>query len=113
MFHYILSFNNHVLCKLETITLKVQLSRNKDESRTLPVTVPDSIGKWTIDGFSLSPSTGLALGNTKELMSTKNFFLEFSLPQSVIQGEMVLFPLTVHNYLDYCVSVKLYFFSKN
>ncbi|XP_068069811.1 alpha-2-macroglobulin isoform X5 [Danio rerio] len=75
-------------------------------SAEVPVTVPDTITTWEMDAFCLS-STGLGLAPPAQLTVFQPFFLELSLPYSIIRGEIFELKATVFNYLSKCIMVKV------
>ncbi|XP_001345438.8 alpha-2-macroglobulin-like isoform X1 [Danio rerio] len=75
-------------------------------SAEVPVTVPDTITTWETEAFCLS-STGLGLAPPAQLTVFQPFFLELSLPYSIIRGEIFELKATVFNYLSKCIMVKV------
>ncbi|XP_056329989.1 alpha-2-macroglobulin-P-like [Danio aesculapii] len=75
-------------------------------SAEIPVTVPDTITSWETEAFCLS-STGLGLAPPAQLTVFQPFFLELSLPYSIIRGEIFELKATVFNYLSKCIMVKV------
>ncbi|XP_070536765.1 C3 and PZP-like alpha-2-macroglobulin domain-containing protein 8 [Ptychodera flava] len=73
----------------------------------LKVKVPDTITSWMIDAVSVSKQYGLGIAQTSTLKTFKPFFVDFTMPYSVIRGEQVKLPVTVYNYLDVCAEVHL------
>lgn len=71
----------------------------------LRLDVPDSITTWVTEAVSLSEEKGLGLASRTELRTFKNFFVDFTLPYSLIRGEQTKVPLTVYNYLPTCSEV--------
>ncbi|XP_045561976.1 C3 and PZP-like alpha-2-macroglobulin domain-containing protein 8 isoform X2 [Salmo salar] len=71
----------------------------------LRLDVPDSITTWVTEAIGLSEEKGLGLSKRVELRTFKPFFVDFTLPYSVIQGEQTKVPLTVYNYLSSCAEV--------
>eukprot|EP00057_Strongylocentrotus_purpuratus_P031565 XP_785018.3 PREDICTED: C3 and PZP-like alpha-2-macroglobulin domain-containing protein 8 [Strongylocentrotus purpuratus] len=69
--------------------------------------VPDSITTWQTDVVALSQAHGMGVATTAPLVAFKEFFVEYTLPYSVIRGEQLRVPLTVFNYLDVCVKVRV------
>lgn len=67
--------------------------------------MPDSITTWVTEAVSLSEEKGLGLARRSELRTFKNFFVDFTLPYSLIRGEQTKVPLTVYNYLPTCSEV--------
>ncbi|XP_056599256.1 alpha-2-macroglobulin-P-like [Triplophysa dalaica] len=72
----------------------------------IPVKVPDTITTWETDVFCLS-SEGLGLAPPAQLTVFQPFFLEPSLPYSIIRGEIFELKATVFNYLSKCIMVKV------
>nr|XP_046244328.1 alpha-2-macroglobulin-like [Scatophagus argus] len=72
--------------------------------KDLPVTVPDTITTWETEAFCLSP-LGFGLAPHKMLTVFQPFFLELSLPYSVIRGEHFELKATIFNYLSSCIMV--------
>ncbi|KAM9468690.1 alpha-2-macroglobulin-like isoform 2-T2 [Clarias gariepinus] len=84
-----------------------QLSEVRDSgSVQLPVTVPDTITTWETEAFCVS-SKGLGLAPPVHLTVFQPFFLELSLPYSIIRGEFFELKATVFNYLSKCIMVKV------
>lgn len=55
--------------------------------------------------MGLSEGKGLGLAKRAELRTFKPFFVDFTLPYSLIRGEQTKVPLTVYNYLPTCAEV--------
>ncbi|XP_051551628.1 alpha-2-macroglobulin-like protein 1 [Myxocyprinus asiaticus] len=68
------------------------------------VKVPDTITTWVMEVFCLSPK-GLGLALPAQLTVFQPFFLELSLPYSIIRGESFELKATVFNYLSKCIMV--------
>ncbi|KAI4885480.1 hypothetical protein NFI96_027047 [Prochilodus magdalenae] len=75
-------------------------------SAQIPVTVPDTITTWETEAFCLS-SRGLGVAPSAQLRVFQPFFLELSLPYSIIRGEEFELKATVFNYLSKCIMVKV------
>ncbi|XP_060132471.1 C3 and PZP-like alpha-2-macroglobulin domain-containing protein 8 [Zootoca vivipara] len=71
----------------------------------LRVEAPGSITTWLAEAVGISEEKGLGLAPQAQLRTFKPFFVDFSLPYSVIRGEQTKVPLVVHNYLPVCVEV--------
>ncbi|TWW57860.1 C3 and PZP-like alpha-2-macroglobulin domain-containing protein 8 [Takifugu flavidus] len=71
----------------------------------LHLDVPDSITTWVTEAMGLSERKGLGLAKRAELRTFKPFFVDFTLPYSLIRGEQTKVPLTVYNYLPTCAEV--------
>ena len=70
------------------------------------VKVPDTITKWKASALCLSGKTGLGLSPIISLQVFQPFFLELTLPYSVVRGEAFTLKATVFNYLSYCIRVR-------
>lgn len=66
--------------------------------------MPDTITTWGTEAFCLS-SEGFGLAPPVELTVFQPFFLELSLPYSMIRGEQFELKATVFNYLSKCIMV--------
>ena len=69
-------------------------------------TTPDTITTWETEAFCLS-SQGFGLAPREEITVFQPFFLELSLPYSIIRGEHFELKATVFNYLEKCIMVML------
>uniref|UniRef100_A0A8C6SZT6 Alpha-2-macroglobulin n=1 Tax=Neogobius melanostomus TaxID=47308 RepID=A0A8C6SZT6_9GOBI len=70
----------------------------------MPVKIPDTITTWETEAFCLS-SQGFGLAPRKNFTVFQPFFLELSLPYSIIRGENFELKATVFNYLTSCMMV--------
>ncbi|XP_040828168.1 pregnancy zone protein-like [Ochotona curzoniae] len=73
----------------------------------LSLKVPDTITEWKANAFCLSGTTGLGLSPVISLDVFQPFFLELTLPYSVVRGEAFILKATVFNYLSHCIRVKV------
>ncbi|KAK2917021.1 hypothetical protein Q8A67_001395 [Cirrhinus molitorella] len=84
-----------------------QLAQVGDPGSTrIPLMVPDTITTWETEAFCLS-SKGFGLAPPVQLTVFQPFFLELSLPYSIIRGESFELKATVFNYLSKCIMVKV------
>ncbi|XP_015684821.1 alpha-2-macroglobulin-like [Protobothrops mucrosquamatus] len=74
---------------------------------TLPVTIPDTITEWRAGAFCLSPAVGFGLANTTFLKVIQPFFVEVTLPYSVVRGEAFDLKATVFNFQKRPVQVSV------
>uniref|UniRef100_A0A8C7XSS2 Alpha-2-macroglobulin-like n=1 Tax=Oryzias sinensis TaxID=183150 RepID=A0A8C7XSS2_9TELE len=70
------------------------------------LTAPDTITTWETETFCLS-SQGFGLAPRKKLTVFQPFFLELTLPYSIIRGESFELKATVFNYLNSCIMVRV------
>ncbi|XP_070399856.1 alpha-2-macroglobulin [Nothobranchius furzeri] len=75
-------------------------------TKDVPLTVPDTITTWETETFCLSPQ-GFGLAPREKLTVFQPFFLELTLPYSIIRGENFELKATVFNYLSSCIMVKI------
>ncbi|XP_068440468.1 alpha-2-macroglobulin-like [Clinocottus analis] len=72
--------------------------------KDVSLTVPDTITTWETEAFCLSPQ-GFGLAPRKEITVFQPFFLELTLPYSIIRGEHFELKATVFNYMTSCIMV--------
>ncbi|XP_069057673.1 alpha-2-macroglobulin-like protein 1 [Pleurodeles waltl] len=65
---------------------------------TVPVTVPDTITDWVTGTFCLA-DIGFGMSSPVTLRTFKPFFVDLSLPNSVVRGETFVLQATIFNYL--------------
>ncbi|XP_062978548.1 alpha-2-macroglobulin-like [Elgaria multicarinata webbii] len=71
----------------------------------IPVTVPDTITEWKAGAFCLSEEAGFGLAPSTSLNVFQPFFIEVTLPYSVVRGEVAVMKATTFNYLNTCLRV--------
>ncbi|XP_053279690.1 alpha-2-macroglobulin isoform X2 [Pleuronectes platessa] len=82
--------------------MEVGASGTKDVS----LLVPDTITTWETEAFCLSPQ-GFGLAPRKEITVFQPFFLELTMPYSIIRGEHFELKATIFNYLSSCIMVSV------
>uniref|UniRef100_A0A096LVI2 Alpha-2-macroglobulin-like n=1 Tax=Poecilia formosa TaxID=48698 RepID=A0A096LVI2_POEFO len=75
-------------------------------TKNVSLTVPDTITTWETETFCLSPQ-GFGLAPRQNLTVFQPFFLELTLPYSIIRGENFELKATVFNYLTKCIMIKV------
>ncbi|XP_014115222.1 PREDICTED: alpha-2-macroglobulin-like protein 1 isoform X1 [Pseudopodoces humilis] len=75
-----------------------------DGQASLHVAVPDTITEWNANTFCVA-DTGFGFSPLTSLRVFQPFFVDVSLPYSVIQGETFSLKATVFNYLKDCIQV--------
>ncbi|NXG74959.1 A2ML1 protein, partial [Baryphthengus martii] len=73
-------------------------------SRSVPVTAPADAAEWKVKTFCLG-GRGFGLAPTTSLKTVQHFFVDVTLPHSVIRGETFLLKATVFNHLHQCTQV--------
>ena len=78
--------------------------RNSGEA-SLTKTVPDTITQWVGSAFCSNTQTGFGVAPITYMTAFQPFFVSFTLPYSVVRGEIVPVLVTVFNYLSECMEV--------
>ncbi|NXR34082.1 A2MG protein, partial [Zosterops hypoxanthus] len=73
----------------------------------LEVTIPDTITEWKANAFCTSADTGFGLSPTVSVRAFQPFFVELTMPYSVVRGESFTLKATVFNYLPACIRVSV------
>ncbi|NXF11305.1 A2MG protein, partial [Smithornis capensis] len=73
----------------------------------LDVTIPDTITEWKANAFCTSADTGFGLSPTVSFGAFQPFFVELTMPYSVVRGESFTLKATVFNYLTACIRVSV------
>ncbi|XP_075072194.1 alpha-2-macroglobulin-like [Mixophyes fleayi] len=66
---------------------------------------PHTITDWKGGAICMGPS-GFGMSTTASLRVFQPFFVELTLPYSVVRGEIFILKATVFNYLKHCIKVK-------
>ncbi|NXU42752.1 A2MG protein, partial [Drymodes brunneopygia] len=82
-------------------------SVNSEGKADLEVTIPDTITEWKANAFCTSADTGFGLSPTVSLRAFQPFFVELTMPYSVVRGESFTLKATVFNYLPACIRVSV------
>uniref|UniRef100_A0A8C4JDK4 Alpha-2-macroglobulin n=1 Tax=Dromaius novaehollandiae TaxID=8790 RepID=A0A8C4JDK4_DRONO len=83
------------------------VSVSSEGNAELDVTIPDTITEWKANAFCTSADAGFGLSPTVSLRAFQPFFVELTLPYSVVRGEAFVLKATVFNYLTACIRVSL------
>ncbi|NXK54707.1 A2MG protein, partial [Chauna torquata] len=83
------------------------VSVNSEGNAELDVTIPDTITEWKASAFCTSSDMGFGLSPTVSLRAFQPFFVELTLPYSVVRGEAFTLKATVFNYLTACIRVSV------
>ncbi|KAM9595851.1 complement C5 isoform 1-T1 [Morphnus guianensis] len=77
-------------------------------SKTLSVTLPDSLTTWEVQGVGISDK-GICVATPLEVQVVKDIFLSVYVPYSVVRGEQIELKGSVYNYRDaaikFCVKI--------
>ncbi|KFP83022.1 Alpha-2-macroglobulin, partial [Acanthisitta chloris] len=83
------------------------VSVNSEGNADLDVTIPDTITEWKANAFCTSADTGFGLSPTVSFRAFQPFFVELTMPYSVVRGESFTLKATVFNYLNSCIRVSV------
>ncbi|XP_073169348.1 alpha-2-macroglobulin-like protein 1 isoform X2 [Lepidochelys kempii] len=75
-------------------------------NRDIPVTVPDTITEWKAGMFCMA-RLGFGLASTTSLVTFQPFFVDVTLPYSLVRGETFTLKATVFNYLRQCIQIQV------
>ncbi|NWY06636.1 OVOS protein, partial [Nothoprocta ornata] len=70
-------------------------------------TIPDTITEWKASAFCLQDDIGFGMSSTVSLTAFQPFFVDLTLPYSVIRGEKFNLIANVFNYLDKCIQINV------
>ncbi|XP_022108945.1 ophiophagus venom factor-like isoform X2 [Acanthaster planci] len=76
-------------------------------------TLPDSVTTWVIEAVAVSADFGLCVANPIKLEVRPPFFLDLSMPYSVLRFEQIEIVATVFNYADRPFEVSVYLKGKD
>ncbi|NXI72843.1 OVOS protein, partial [Anseranas semipalmata] len=68
-------------------------------------TIPDTITEWKASAFCLQDDAGFGISSPVSLTAFQPFFVDLTLPYSVIRGEKFNLIANVFNYLDKCIQI--------
>lgn len=68
-------------------------------------TIPDTITEWKASAFCVEELTGFGMSVPATLTAFQPFFVDLTLPYSIIRGEDFLLKANVFNYLNHCIKV--------
>ncbi|XP_072218989.1 CD109 antigen [Leuresthes tenuis] len=79
----------------------MDINTGDSDTKTIPLTVPDSITTWTATAFVLSEKLGLGVvEQPAELIVFQDFFLSLNIPAYIIRGEELVLEVILFNYLQ-------------
>ncbi|XP_075365159.1 alpha-2-macroglobulin-like protein 1 [Mycteria americana] len=73
-------------------------------SRSFPVAAPAAAAEWKVKTFCLA-GRGFGLAPATSLRTVQPFFMDVTLPYSVIRGETFVLKATVFSYLQQCIQI--------
>ncbi|XP_054019891.1 alpha-2-macroglobulin-like protein 1 [Dryobates pubescens] len=79
-------------------------SVGSNSSSSVLITAPDATTEWKVKTFCLT-GRGFGLAPTISFRTVQSFFVDVTLPHSVIQGETFTLKATVFSYLQQCIQI--------
>uniref|UniRef100_A0A8B9NRJ9 OVOS protein n=1 Tax=Apteryx owenii TaxID=8824 RepID=A0A8B9NRJ9_APTOW len=90
----------------QTHSLSISISSTGKAS--FAYTIPDTITEWKASAFCVEDLVGFGISVPATLTAFQPFFVDLTLPYSIIQGENFLLRANVFNYLNHCMKVCTY-----
>ncbi|NXG09943.1 OVOS protein, partial [Sakesphorus luctuosus] len=80
---------------------------NSTGKASISYTIPDTITKWKATAFCVEELIGFGMSLPATLTAFQPFFVDLTLPYSIIRGEDFLLRANVFNYLDQCIKINV------
>ncbi|KFZ53704.1 Ovostatin, partial [Antrostomus carolinensis] len=80
---------------------------NSTGKASISYTVPDTITEWRASAFCVEESAGFGMSMPATLTTFQPFFVDLTLPYSIIRGEEFLLRANVFNYLNHCIKINV------
>ncbi|NXX73862.1 OVOS protein, partial [Urocolius indicus] len=80
---------------------------NSTGKASISYTIPDTITEWKASAFCVEELAGFGVSVPTTLTAFQTFFVDLTLPYSIIQGEDFLLRANVFNYLDHCIKINV------
>ncbi|NWU49126.1 OVOS protein, partial [Dromas ardeola] len=80
---------------------------NSTGKASISYTVPDTITEWKASAFCVEELVGFGMSMPATLAVFQPFFVDLTLPYSIIRGEYFLLRANVFNYLDDCIKINV------
>ncbi|CAK7298902.1 Ovostatin homolog 2 [Vulpes lagopus] len=83
------------------------VSVDSSGSANLSFVIPDTITQWQANGFCVNGDAGFGISSTATLEISQPFFVEMTLPFSVVRNEQSDLIVNVFSYLNTCVEISV------
>ncbi|XP_074008218.1 LOW QUALITY PROTEIN: ovostatin-like [Numenius arquata] len=80
---------------------------NSTGKASISYTIPDTITEWKASAFCVEELVGFGMSVPATLTVFQPFFVDLTLPYSIIRGEDFLLRANVFNYLDHCIKINV------
>ncbi|CAM4441061.1 unnamed protein product [Caretta caretta] len=78
---------------------------NSNGKASVPFTIPDTITEWKASAFCLEEEAGFGISPSTSLKAFQPFFVDLTLPYSIVRGEKFNLIANVFNYLNKCIQI--------
>ncbi|XP_075207688.1 alpha-2-macroglobulin-like protein 1 [Anomaloglossus baeobatrachus] len=79
---------------------------DNSNNSSIPVIAPDTITQFNARAFCVG-DIGFVLSPEVSLTVYKPFFVDLTLPRSIVQGEILVLKATVFNYFEHCIEAQI------
>ncbi|XP_019489013.1 PREDICTED: ovostatin homolog 2-like [Hipposideros armiger] len=83
------------------------VSVNSSGSANLSFLIPDTMTRWETNGYCVNGDAGFGISSTIALEVSQPFFVEMTLPFSVVRNEQSDVIVSVFSYLNTCVEISV------
>eukprot|EP00076_Gallus_gallus_P006051 NP_990557.2 ovostatin precursor [Gallus gallus] len=80
---------------------------NSTGKASVSYTIPDTITEWKASAFCVEELAGFGMSVPATLTAFQPFFVDLTLPYSIIHGEDFLVRANVFNYLNHCIKINV------
>ncbi|NXM78027.1 OVOS protein, partial [Serilophus lunatus] len=80
---------------------------NSTGKANISYTIPDTITKWKATAFCVEEFVGFGMSVPATLTVLQPFFVDLTLPYSIVRGEDFLLRANIFNYLDQCIKINV------
>ncbi|NXL86372.1 OVOS protein, partial [Alectura lathami] len=80
---------------------------NSTGRASVSYTIPNTITEWKASAFCVEESTGFGMSVPATLTAFQPFFVDLTLPYSIIRGEDFLLRANVFSYLNHCIKINV------
>ncbi|XP_074182145.1 ovostatin homolog 2 isoform X1 [Rhinolophus sinicus] len=80
---------------------------NSSGSANLSFLIPDTLTQWETNGFCVNGDAGFGISSTIALEVSQSFFVEMTLPFSVVRNEQSDVIVSVFSYLNTCAEISV------
>nr|XP_009917431.1 PREDICTED: ovostatin-like [Haliaeetus albicilla] len=80
---------------------------NSTGKASISYTIPDTITDWKASAFCVEQLVGFGMSVPATLTAFQPFFVDLTLPYSIIRGEDFLLKANVFNYLGHCIKINV------